>query len=613
MIHVHSCPVGDIGVETDFYGELVITAQKLYSGEFSVLNYPYKGPAYSFFLAPLYSVVRLFGANWYDAGIILNLLCGAIGLTLSYRLMQRFQPRIVAITGVVFLSLVYEFFFHTHKGSSDLLFFVLYLGSLSLLLTTEISWRRLALSSLFAGIAFLTRYNGIILPVSAIIVLLSIWPVQSTIKKRLTRALLYLSVFVVVVAPWYAVNFSQTGRLASTKNLENIFVEEFYSPQQNVVSTSPAPTNLLGVLRQDPVDFSVHYLKNIANHLAKDVMTTLGWPLGALSILGLILMIVKIRNRQLTTFLVLSALYFLAMCLVYHQPRFMFPLLPSYTFGAAYLLWNWKWPRFWQIIPLLVFIVVAAGQIHTIIKGEQYYARRSPQWVIQTATALQEAWPKTVHDQTRLLARKPHLPYYARMNWVPYPATFSSAGDFLKRAHELNVDLIAVSDFEMLYHRNKPWLMKLDTVHGVTLIHDDEHSRIYRLSADFSPDKMGADPMVAEMQKKLESALQNSNEFLSITYLSEIARLLAENQDFAQSRTYLQQGISILEGKKLEPRAIIKLAELRLNYAYVCIQMGEVGKGVAMVESNLKDFAATGQPQLRQQALDLIKLYRPKP
>ncbi len=612
LLHLYCCPVGDIGVETDFYGELVIAAQKIHAGEFSVLNYPYKGPVYSFILAALHPVVRLLGGDWYDSGVLLNILCAGAGLVIVHRLLFRLRGRVEALTGIVLLSFVYEFFFHAHKGSSDLLFFTFYLGSLSLLLRNEIRYRDLFGSALLAGLAFLTRYNGLILPFSVVLVLLTIWPAASNLKKRVVRSLFYLAVFSAVITPWYVVNLAETGRWTSTRNLENIFVEEFKESGQTAATAKSQPaTSLITILREDPTRFMFKYLTNIPGHLARDVMGTLGWPLGTLAVLGLLVIALRIRDRRLTVFLSLEAIYFLAMCLVYHQPRFLFPLLPGYTLGASVLLWNRRPKGVWRILPVVVLVALTTWQVSIIVRGERYYAKRSPVWVPGTAAILQEYFPKDGPNQPSLMARKPHLAFYAGLRWVPFPGVLGSAGDFLRKAKELDVDLIAVSDIERFYHANNPWLMTLDDAYGVNLIHQDEHARIYQLDTTLPVEKIIIDPRLEDLLAQLETAQLNSNQRISANLASEIAQLFAEDHDYHSARQYLQLGLGELQKVGINSKLAPKLASMRLNYAYVCFQMGDIEAGISMLEDHLDDFDLPDQPLLMQKAESFLKYYRP--
>ena len=611
LLHVHAFPVGDIGVETDFYGELGVTAQKLYAGNFSVLNYPYKGPAYSFFLTALHAITQLFGASWYDSGIILNILCAGAVLVIVHRLILRLRGTIEALTSVILLSLVYEFFFHTHKGSSDLLFFALYLGSIFLLLREDGRHRHLFGSALLAGLAFLTRYNGLILPISTIAVLLTIWPARIEWKHRFTKSLFYLCVFVAVITPWYVANLMETGQLTSTQNLENIFVEEFWVPGQAIGSTGPElPTSLVAVLKANPAGFMGKYLSNIPSHLSDDVLTTLAWPLGVISILGLILIIVKIRDRRLTVFLALEGIYFLAMCLVYHQPRFLFPLLPAYTMGASFFLWNLPLVGLRRAIPVVVLLIVLSGQMQIIVSGEMYYAERAPVWVLDTASALEERISKNTPEEPLLLARKPHLAFYSDMAWVPYPANFGSVTDFLQRARKLGANLIAVSDFELFYHPNKPWMLKLDQANGVKLVHRDLHARIFQLDTTLPVEEFGTDPRITKLLDQLDLAHQIADNEGSAKLAAEIAWLYSENHEYYKAQDYLLVGISamqdVVKSSSLAPRR----AELRLNYANICFQLGDMEKGVSMLEDHWDDFDLPSFPQLMQRAEGLLQQFK---
>lgn len=221
-IHLAFFPIGDIGVEADFYSELVVAAKQLAAGDFSVEHYPYKGPVYSFALF----FVHLFGGDWYLSGILLNALCAAGSLLIIYRLFLRLYDRVIALLTVVFVSLVYEFFILSHKASSDMLFLFLCYMAIYMLCMERFSWMRLVLGSLFSALAFLTRYNGIFLPV-ALSAMLIIHPGTWSKRRRFAAAAVYMFVFLAVCAPWFIKNMQESGRLLASRNVENV-AREFY-------------------------------------------------------------------------------------------------------------------------------------------------------------------------------------------------------------------------------------------------------------------------------------------------------------------------------------------------------------------------------------------------
>jgi 4-amino-4-deoxy-L-arabinose transferase-like glycosyltransferase len=148
-------PIGDFGLDTDFYGDLVVAAQALTGGHFSVDNYPYKGPLYSFVL----SAVQLITSDWYRAATLVSAGSAFVALMGIYRLVARvFSPR-AALATVVGASLVQEFFVHSHHATTDQLFLALAVWSCVLYFGTSSLWRRRGLAGALAGFAFLRPYG----------------------------------------------------------------------------------------------------------------------------------------------------------------------------------------------------------------------------------------------------------------------------------------------------------------------------------------------------------------------------------------------------------------------------------------------------------------------
>ena len=329
-IHLSFFPIGDIGVETDFYGDLVVAAQETWKGNFSVANYPYKGPIYSFALV----FIHFFGGDWYRNAIVLNILCTAISLIIIYRLLMRVFNRLVACFTMISVSLVLEFFLQAHKASSDMLFFLLCYLAISLVLAEKLSWYRLVCGAFVSALAFLTRYNGIFLPFSTFLVLLIINPGNRPWKRRISVYLVYLAVFIVTCVPWFAANYFETGSMLATRNMENV-VAEFYSGA-NAARLPEGGFSSLGTLfLHDPVYFIKHYLTNIPEHLWLDMRHTLGFFTGFLALLGFLRLLFVPPTRRQWAFLMYPLGLFLAGCVVFHLPRFSIPVIPAY-FAIGY-------------------------------------------------------------------------------------------------------------------------------------------------------------------------------------------------------------------------------------------------------------------------------------
>ena len=116
FVSLRFSPLGDLGVESDFFAELAPAAQRLAAGEFSVANYPFKGPVYSFVLVVVHGLGSLFGLGWYRSAVVLNLICAVISLAVLYRLVLRLAGRPAALCTALLTGVVYEFFIQAHKA-----------------------------------------------------------------------------------------------------------------------------------------------------------------------------------------------------------------------------------------------------------------------------------------------------------------------------------------------------------------------------------------------------------------------------------------------------------------------------------------------------------------
>jgi predicted branched-subunit amino acid permease len=222
-VHFKWFPIGDTGVESDFYQTLAGAAQELWDGHLSVASHPTKGPFYSVALV----FIHMFGGDWYTNAVVLNVLCAAGSILVLYRLLLRVFGRWLAVAATLSVSLVSEFFAQAHKASSDRLFFLLCFLAIGSLLSRRRFRLQTALAGAFSALAFLTRYNGLYLPVAAVFVVLFVNPRGWRRRRRYVTAAIYVAVFALVCAPWFLLNLAETGTLVPTRNVRNI-TETFY-------------------------------------------------------------------------------------------------------------------------------------------------------------------------------------------------------------------------------------------------------------------------------------------------------------------------------------------------------------------------------------------------
>lgn len=504
-IHLAFFPIGDIDVESDFYGHLAESAKSLKQGNFSVANYPYKGPVYSFALV----CIHFFVGDWYRSGVILNVLCAAGSLLLIFHLISRVFESKVALLTTISVSLLYEYFMHAHKASSDILFLFLCYCSISMLFMDRFSLFRVILGGILGALAFLTRYNGVFLPF-ALIMMLFINPSKWSRKQCSTVFLLYLTVFLAVCSPWFIMNIKETGSLLETRNIENI-VKEFYGGGKSDEIPPGGFTSMLHVFKHDPIFFIKHYATNIAKHFWMDMTSFLGLETGILVIFGIIGLLFIPPTRKQWGYLVFPGCYLLVICLVFYLRRLSLLLAPAYyailyclllRFGGLSLFPSResmtgkistgadqeekKMVRgftFEQAVMILIIVTLFGFQIMRIIKIESVYYDRRPLFVLEAAQFLRDYSSMRNNTEKRIvMARKPHIAHYSDLIFQYYPQSVSNIGEFLSFARRRGVNYIVFSDIERRYYKDSEAWQRLGKMPSVNVIYSKPKITIYEVA-----------------------------------------------------------------------------------------------------------------------------------
>lgn len=560
IIHLKFFPIGGVGVESDFYTGLVPAARELWKGNISVASYPYKGPFYSFALV----FIHMFGGDWYRNGVVLNLLCASGSLLVLYRLFLRTFNRRLAVVATISVSLVAEFFVHAHKASSDTLFFLLCFLVISLLLIEKWSWVLFAGAGVFSAFAFLTRYNGAFLPVVAVVVILFIDPWRWPRRRRIMAASIYMIAFALVCAPWFVLNLAETGNWLETDNIRNV-VEEF----SRGVKASDTPdggfTSVASLISHDPVHFVTRYLLNIPRHLWLDVRHALGLEVGILVLLGLLRLLFVPPTRKQWAFFSFGIGYFLSMCMVFYLPRFSFPILPMYLAAGFSLLvgpHGDRRSRLWEIFGRRLFgglkrlavdhrrairvatPLVIAGlflmQIQWVVRAETFYFSSRPLFILPAARFLKDhAGSEGKAAEKIVLARKPHIAYYAGMKYRMYPLHLSDSRDLIVSAIELGADYVVYSKLEYMYYPEDTRLANLESELGVKLIYSEKEINVYEV-ADWldlkSPEGAAG---LREMLARLRAFRRADHQEAVMRACAELSLLYSCNQNIEKAGEYL--------------------------------------------------------------------------
>ncbi len=612
-IHLRWFPIGDLGVESDFYAELVVSAQRLVDGQFAVSNYPFKGPLYSFLLAALHFVTQRLGADWYDTAVLLNALCAAAGLVVLFSMLRRLFGPGLATAATISTALCIEFFLHAQKASSDLLYLLLFLGTVSALLG-RLNSQRMLVAGVLTGLAFLTRYSGGVLLVGGLFTL-GMLPELGKWRQRVVLAGFFVTGFLLVSIPWFFLNLSATGHFLNDGNLMNV-VLEYYSGEREGLIPDGGFQSLGHLISQDPNYFIRHFLANIPHHFKQDLIQLVGaraWPLVVGALVGILLSFLprlstreffrqRRPDRQQVVFFIFAGISFLAMCLVFHRPRFSLPLVPAYFVLAYGVIFGFmpmvkrsaRNHRITLVVATLVVLVVSTVQIQDIIRGEHYYYAQRPLQVLRQAPRVRILAAETL--STTLLARKPHLAHYSGLDPVAYPSSIQGWDQFLSFALAHKADLIAVGPQERGILGETMILNYLDRAPGITRLEETDGLLIYHFNRNSGPQAFSAD--FPEFRARVVSATQtgDSNGVFVARFEWGLALMPLAQWEKAQSQLgYCKQMVT-------DDPGIIGTEDqdyLLVNLAFIDLKLGDPQAGIALLGENLSHLSPVDDPYLQ--------------
>lgn len=418
--------IGNYGVETDFYWKYGPAARDLARGAIDIANYDSKGWGYPAVVA----TVSAFGFETFRAGQLVAILSAAFALLLLYRLHRSLFGPGAALAGLLIVAGNRVFLGNTYEVGTDMFFLAVTLGSIALLLRSQApGWRAILAAGLLGGWAFSTRYNGLVLWPGALALFLLLRVPPGATGTRWRRAALYSAGFIVGALPWLWINAAHTGNPLTNSNYVNVgyavygegnWEKFFYGGARKIQS-------LPDVVRLDPGRFVGVMVRNVGDHLRRDLFEVLSPPWGILAILGAVLMFLDRPGRRIAGYLVFGALMFLTLVPVFYGARFSLPMLPFY---AALVTWPFASPRVARALAgiersfpvrafafLLLWIPISvSAYAWTHDRGNNENVKAGPYDLAEAIAFLKEQ-----PAGSALLARKPHAAFLARMRFVAMP------------------------------------------------------------------------------------------------------------------------------------------------------------------------------------------------
>ncbi len=456
-------PFGNYATETDFYHFYAPDAERIATGQFP--QNTYQGPGYP---ATLALVAGLTGTSddLFTVGKWLSVVCAVMCGLLVFVLFARLFGYWIGLGAQLIAIVSGEFPQFSINAATDVFFLLLCLAVLVVFTTGRISPRwRVALTGALAALAYLTRYNGLFLPAACLIgvVLLNLF--DRDWRERWVLSAIFIAAFFIASWPWLYLNYRHHGSPFYNTNYLNLATEIY--PELVANKTNQDATRVLeerfhsfaDVLRHDPQRLVTRYPANLWESLWRSGADTLvnQW-VAWMAWLGVLFAFARRRSKEVMFVLIGGAIYFLLVSLTHWETRYYFFLMILYAGLAAFVAAEWLamarsqgWlkHRAFTLIPVALVAVMFALSLAESRKDVTNFLADQPTEIPAARDYLSSV---SAIGGRRIVARKPHLPYLSRNEWVFFPQVKSL--DELRVWIENNrVDYIAIGRRELKERR----------------------------------------------------------------------------------------------------------------------------------------------------------------
>ena len=329
-------PIGDFGVETDFYGDFAVYAREWAAGRPTLMN-GFRGPFYYLLLAGFSKL----GLDLFVVAKVLSVLSAGAALWFTGDLVRRIWGRSSGLLALFLMASSPTLIDYSYRACNDMVFLALVAGSLNLLFRTEGSVvRRYAIAGVLGGMAWMTRYNGSVLLPAALIAAVLLF---GRSKQTLQVVGSYVAGWVVISIPWLLYVQSRAGTPFWNKAYENIAIEVLSDDANRAQTTGFMSATNVSSLKDiwdvDPGLFLSVMFGNTWDHLRDDALKLVGIPWAIVAVAGVVLGFASWRNRRALAFLATGMLTYLSLLPVFYNERFMLPLLPMWGAAAGGVAW----------------------------------------------------------------------------------------------------------------------------------------------------------------------------------------------------------------------------------------------------------------------------------
>lgn len=409
---------------SDFYSMYAPDAKHIAHGEFP--ENTFNGPGYPLVLSAVTAVT----GDYFVSGKWISAFSASLAGLAAYYLFRSLFGFRTALLATFIMLVAGEYALYSIEPGTDQMFLLLCVTTVLTITCVHLGvWQKAILAGMLAGLAALTRYNGVFLPTTIVTGIVIFNCFGLPFLKRFRVAAAHILGFLVIVSPWLWLNYVNRGTLLTSTNYLNMAVE-FYGYKnswEGFTQASMVFKSFGDVVFHDPKRFVLHYLGNLiksfTGSLSREFLLV---PIGAMAIVAIPLALIKLRQRKLWVFLLSLLLYMLLMGLNVWETRYYLYVLPCYVGLASYLLitiadWisdsGWLSRRMTHAgllcVGLTVFCISASRSITNI----HQYINNQPHELFAAIDYLKRVSP----NGARIVARKPHLAFMVNGKRIFFP------------------------------------------------------------------------------------------------------------------------------------------------------------------------------------------------
>jgi 4-amino-4-deoxy-L-arabinose transferase-like glycosyltransferase len=433
------------GAETDFLWVYVPAAKNFLHG-FLTID-PFRGPIYPIILG----LVNLIFNDFFHSGIFISNISSSLVLFFTFSLIKEIFGARFALVVTLFILINPIFTQYSYTASSDMFFNAIASGSLLILIKRKFNYKNIIIIGFLGGILFLTRSNGVFI-LAFILILFFQNSYAVKLKEKIIMSLIFVSTFLITYCPWGIYCLNEKGDFFYNKNYLNTAFEVYNKGSINREEfgfNNKEYYSLTDVITKNPFLFFKTVTYNVYDNFKEDMEHLVGWQLGFLTMLGIILTVFYKPTIMESRYYVLNISFFFILLFIFYSERFSLFLIPFYTIFAIKTLYgnNKSLINFWSK-ELIAFIILFLF-VWTFV-GNLTYNKEMLLNYPREELKMKELFKKKFNEKFNgksIASRKPYIAYHLNMDFISLPFS-DSYSEFIKKLKDAKIDFLYFGGYE---------------------------------------------------------------------------------------------------------------------------------------------------------------------